>query len=98
MFTPRPGDAERGRGVFARLACFTCHTSEEKASHRPLPRADLTDVERIIRRDTCFESILNPTLSSSRRRVCRLTGSVHHARLSSEFCPLSISWIWWPTW
>jgi putative copper export protein len=61
MFTPPPGDAERGRGVFARLACFTCHTVVGEGFPPPTAQGpDLTDVGAHHPAGYLFESILNP--------------------------------------
>jgi len=61
MFTPPPGDAERGRGVFARLACFTCHTVAGEGFPPPTAKGpDLTDVGAHHPAGYLLESILNP--------------------------------------
>jgi copper resistance protein D len=61
MFTPPPGDAERGRGVFARLACFTCHAVVGEGFPPPTTQGpDLTDVGAHHPAGYLFESILNP--------------------------------------
>jgi putative copper export protein len=61
MFTPPPGDAERGRGVFARLACFTCHAVAGEGFPPPTAQGpDLTDVGTHHPAGYLLESILNP--------------------------------------
>jgi copper resistance protein D len=56
-----PGDAERGRGVFARLACFTCHTVAGEGFPPPTAKGpDLTDVGAHHPAGYLLESILNP--------------------------------------
>jgi copper resistance protein D len=58
--TPPPGDAARGRAVFAKLKCFACHTIEGErfpAAIRPGP-----NLSGIGRRHPAYliESIMNP--------------------------------------
>jgi putative copper resistance protein D len=61
MFTPPPGDAERGRDVFVRLACFTCHAVKGEGFPPPAAEGpDLTDVGMHHPSGYLFESILNP--------------------------------------
>src|SRR5262252_773531 len=61
MFTPPPGDAHRGRDVFVRLACFTCHTVTAEVFPQPTgPGPDLTDVGAHHPSGYLLESILNP--------------------------------------
>jgi len=61
MFTPPQGDAHRGRGVFVRLACFTCHTVAGEGFPPPTVHGpDLTDVGTHHPSGYLFESILNP--------------------------------------
>jgi mono/diheme cytochrome c family protein len=61
MFTPPPGDAQRGRAVFVRLACFTCHTVMGEGFPPPAaPGPDLTDVGEHHPSGYLLESILNP--------------------------------------
>ena len=58
--TPPPGDAARGRTVFVKLQCFTCHTvpgADVPAPSQPGP--DLTEVGRR-HPGYLVESILNP--------------------------------------
>jgi copper resistance protein D len=57
---PPPGDAARGRAVFARLACFTCHAVRD-GGFAP-PRQPGPDLSGIGRRHPGYlvESILNP--------------------------------------
>ena len=58
--TPPAGDAARGRAVFVRLKCFTCHAVDGEGfppATRPGP--DLTDVGRHPA-GNLIESILNP--------------------------------------
>ena len=61
MFTPPPGDAHRGRDVFARLACFSCHTVEGEGFPRSTSQGpELTDVGAHHPAGYLLESILNP--------------------------------------
>jgi hypothetical protein len=61
MFTPPPGEAQRGRGVFARLKCFTCHTVVGEGFPPSTAQGpDLTDVGAHHPPGYLFESILNP--------------------------------------
>jgi putative copper resistance protein D len=58
--TPPPGDAARGRSVFVKLQCFTCHAvrgEQVPAPSRPGP--DLTEVGRY-HPGYLVESIMNP--------------------------------------
>jgi putative copper export protein len=61
MFTPPSGDAHRGRDVFARLACFTCHTVAGEVFPPPTSQGpELTDVGAHHPAGYLLESILNP--------------------------------------
>jgi putative copper resistance protein D len=61
IFTPPPGDARHGRSVFARLACFSCHTVAGEGFPPPTAQGpDLTDVGAHHPSGYLFESILNP--------------------------------------
>ena len=60
-FTPPPGNAGRGREVFARLACFTCH--RVKGERFPAPTGagpDLTGMGHHHPAGYLLESVLNP--------------------------------------
>ena len=61
MFAPPDGDAGKGREVFARLECFTCHAVAREKFPRPSrPGPALTDVGRHHPAGYLFESVVNP--------------------------------------
>jgi copper resistance protein D len=61
MFAPPEGDARKGREVFARLECFTCHAVAGEKFPRPSrPGPALTDVGRHHPAGYLFESVVNP--------------------------------------
>ncbi len=61
MFAPPQGDAGKGREVFARLECFTCHAVAGETFARPSrPGPALTDVGRHHPAGYLFESVVNP--------------------------------------
>jgi len=61
IFTPPAGDAARGREVFARLECFTCHGVRGERFPRPSrPGPDLTGVGGHHPAGYLAESIMNP--------------------------------------
>jgi len=58
--TPPPGDAARGRAVFLRLQCFTCHTVQgERFPGATRPGPDLSGIGRH-QPGYLVESIMNP--------------------------------------
>jgi putative copper export protein/mono/diheme cytochrome c family protein len=58
--TPPSGDAARGRAVFVKLKCFTCHTVQGEAFPAPSrPGPDLTDAGSRLP-GYLVESIMNP--------------------------------------
>jgi mono/diheme cytochrome c family protein len=58
--TPPAGDAARGRAVFVRLKCFTCHAVDgERFPPATRPGPNLSDVGRHPA-GNLMESILNP--------------------------------------
>lgn len=60
-FTPPAGDAARGREVFTRLECFTCHAISGAPFPPPSrPGPELTDVGGHHRAGYLAESIMNP--------------------------------------
>jgi len=61
IFAPPAGDAARGREVFARLECFTCHAIRGAAFAPPSrPGPDLTGVGGHHPAGYLAESIMNP--------------------------------------
>jgi putative copper export protein len=61
MFEPPSGDAERGRVVFVRLECFTCHRVQGEGFPTPTrPGPDLTGVGEHHPAGFLAESVLNP--------------------------------------
>jgi mono/diheme cytochrome c family protein len=61
MFAPPEGDARKGREVFARLECFTCHAVAGEKFPRPSrPGPALTDVGRHHPAGYLLESVVNP--------------------------------------
>ena len=60
-FTPPDGDAAKGRAVFARLECFTCHAVAGEKFPRPSGVGPaLGDVGRHHPAGYLFESVINP--------------------------------------
>ncbi len=58
--TPPPGDAARGRALFVKLQCFTCHAVAAKDTPAPShPGPDLTSIGRR-HPGYLIESIMNP--------------------------------------
>jgi putative copper resistance protein D len=61
MFTPPQGDAARGREVFARLGCYTCHAVAGEKFPRPSKAGPaLSDVGHHHPAGYLFESVVNP--------------------------------------
>jgi copper resistance protein D len=61
MFTPPPGDAARGREVFARLECYTCHAVAGEKFPRPSNVGPaLSDVGHHHPAGYLLESVINP--------------------------------------
>jgi putative copper resistance protein D len=61
MFTSPPGDAARGREVFARLACYTCHAVAGEKFPRPSKVGPaLSDVGHHHPAGYLLESVINP--------------------------------------
>ena len=61
MFTPPAGDAAKGREVFARLECYTCHAVAGEKFPRPSKVGPaLSDVGRHHPAGYLFESVVNP--------------------------------------
>ena len=61
MLTPPTGNASRGRDVFVRLGCFTCHhVSGQTFSPSSALGRDLTGVGRHHPAAYLLQSILNP--------------------------------------
>ncbi len=60
LFSPPPGDAERGRAIFLRLGCPACH----RVAESPAPSAgigpDLTDAGEHHPAGYLLESVINP--------------------------------------
>jgi putative copper export protein/cytochrome c551/c552 len=60
-FTPPDGDAEKGRAIFARLQCYTCHAVAGEKFPRPSGVGPaLDDVGRHHPAGYLFESVINP--------------------------------------
>src|SRR5258708_9112213 len=77
LFSPPPGDALRGREVFARLGCAACHRvggGSPAASSGVGP--DLTDAGEHHPAGYLLESVINPT--AALMEAPRTTGA--HAR------------------
>ena len=61
IFAPPDGDPRKGREVFERLECFTCHAVAGEKFPRPSrPGPGLTDVGRHHPAGYLFESVINP--------------------------------------
>jgi putative copper resistance protein D len=61
MFTPPSGDAAKGREVFARLECYTCHAVAGEKFPRPSKVGPaLSDVGRHHPAGYLLESVINP--------------------------------------
>ena len=61
IFAPPDGDPRKGRVVFERLECFTCHAVAGEKFPRPSrPGPALTDVGRHHPAGYLFESVINP--------------------------------------
>ncbi len=61
LFTPPGGDAAKGREVFARLECYTCHAVAGEKFPRPSKVGPaLSDVGRHHPAGYLFESVVNP--------------------------------------
>ena len=61
LFSPPPGDAERGREVFARLGCTACHRVGDGApSASTGVGPDLTDAGEHHPAGYLLESVINP--------------------------------------
>jgi copper resistance protein D len=61
MFAPPPGDAAKGREVFARLECYTCHAVAGEKFPRPSKVGPaLSDVGRHHPAGYLLESVINP--------------------------------------
>ena len=61
MFAPPEGDAAKGREVFARLECYTCHAVAGEKFPRPSKAGPaLGDVGRHHPAGYLFESVINP--------------------------------------
>ncbi len=62
MFTPPQGDAAKGREVFARLECYTCHAVAGENFPRPANAGPaLSDVGHHHPAGYLFESVVNPS-------------------------------------
>ncbi|HEX6081331.1 MAG TPA: CopD family protein [Methylomirabilota bacterium] len=59
-FSPPPGDAERGRALFARLGCPACHRVDGPGGPDARPGPDLTEEGEHHPASYLLESVINP--------------------------------------
>lgn len=59
-FSPPPGDAERGRGLFTRLGCPACHRADGAEGPDARPGPDLTGEGEHHPAGYLLESVINP--------------------------------------